>query len=354
MSMRAPIGLLAVCLLWACMPDVVSAAAPCRIETGSDRAVSALTKRLGAGCTDQDRERHKVQTAEVLTAIKEGKSVDLSGVVVEGDLRLDELPLAAAPRGSERQPAEPATPARVIAGSLSVTNSIVRGAVRHGAERDALIVKGAVDLSGTRFEQTVDLSHAEFLQPVTLSEAACLRECYFVRTRFLRGLTADGTAFGPHTRFHRARFHDRAAFRNATFNGLAEFLEVEFHPDADFSGAGFASGTGFSGSVFHAVADFSGARFEREAFFTFTRFEGDARFHRTVFRATADFDDARFAARDEFSDAVFEQDVRFARVTRRDQPPPISGGQDRPMQYAITLALLVLSSALIAYLIRSR
>jgi hypothetical protein len=353
MLVRASVGLLAGCLLWASMPVVVSAA-PCRIETGSDRAGSALKKRLSSDCTAHDRERYKIQAVEVLAAIKQGKSIDLSGVVIEGDLRLDELHLGALPRESERQPIDPASIARVIPGSLSVTHSIVRGAMRHGAERDVLIVKGAVDMTGTRFEQTVDLSHAEFLQPVTLSEAVCLRECYFVRAGFLRGLTADGTTFGPHTRFHRARFHDRAAFRNVRFNGIAEFLEVEFHPDADFTGSGFASGTGFSGSVFHGIADFSGARFEREAFFTFTRFEGDARFHGTVFRATADFDDARFAARDEFSGAVFEHDATFARVTRRDQPPPTSGSQDKPMQYGITLALLILSAALIAYLIRSR
>jgi len=353
MSMRVFIGFLAGWLLWASIPTTASAAS-CRVDADPGRVASALKKRLSQDCTEQDRERYKVQAVDVLAAIKEGKSIDLSGVVVEGDLRLDELPLGALPRESERQPIDPATVARVISGSLSVTHSVVRGAVRHGKERDALIVKGAVDLTGTRFEQTVDLSHAEFLQPVTISEALCLRECYFVRAGFLRGLAAEGTVFGPHSRFHRARFHDRAAFRNARFNGLAEFLEVEFHPDAEFAGSAFASGTGFSGSVFHGAADFSGARFEREAFFTFTRFEGDARFRGTVFRATADFDDARFAALDEFSDAVFEQDVRFARVTRRDQPPPQSGTQDRPMQYAITLGLLVISAALIAYLIRSR
>jgi len=352
MLMRAPIGLLAGCLLWGCIPAVASAGS-CRIDTESDRAVSVLKKRLSPDCTEHDREQYKIQAVEVLSAIKQGKAIDLSGVVVEGDLRLDELHLGALPPESERQLIDPVSTARVIPGSLSVTHSIVRGTIRHGAERDALIVKGAVDLTGTRFEQTVDLSHAEFLQPVTLSKAVCLRECYFVRTGFLGGLTAEGAAFGPHTRFHRARFHDRAAFGNARFNGLAEFLEVEFHPDADFTGSAFASGTGFSGSVFHGIADFSGAQFEREIFFTFTRFEGDARFRGTVFRAMADFDDARFAGRDEFAGTVFEQEARFTRVTRRDQPPP-SGDRDRPMQYGVTLALLVLSAALIAYVIRSR
>lgn len=353
MLVRAYIVVLAGWLLWAGIAIPVSAA-PCRIETGSGRAAAALKKRLGADCTAQDRERYKLQAVEVLAAIKQGKSVDLDGVVIEGDLRLNELHLGALPRESERQPIVPASVARVISGSVSVTHSIVRGSVRHGAERDALIVKGAVDLTGTRFEQPVDLSHAEFLQPVTLSGAVFLRESYFVRAGFLHGLTAEGTAFGPHSRFHRARFHDRASFRNARFNGLAEFLEVEFYPDADFSGAGFASGTGFSGGVFHGVADFSDASFERGAFFTFTRFEGDARFRRTIFHATADFDDARFTARDDFSDAVFERDSRFGRVTRGDRPSPASEGQDRPMQYVVTLALLVLSALLIAYLVRSR
>ncbi|MBA5867184.1 MAG: hypothetical protein GDA67_10880 [Nitrospira sp. CR1.3] len=353
MMNRHLFGLVVGGLLCCGLPSSVSAGV-CQINRVIGKADAILKTHLSAGCTDQERESHAVQAGAILAALRQGKAIDLSGVVILGDLRVDDLPLGPPPEEFVTQTPEAEKVVRVVSGAFSLVNSIVRGAVRHQSAENVLVVKGPVDLSGTRFEQSVDLSRATFMQPVRLSGAVFLGASYFVQARFLRELSAEKTAFGPHTRFHRARFHGPVTFQQSGFSGLAEFLEVEFRSDADFSRTFFKLGTGFSGSHFQKLADFSEALFDREAFFTFARFDGDAVFRRATFRSTADFDDAQFKARDDFSKVFFEGDSRFARVTRPANGPAALGLENPQVQYAITLSLLVFSAVLIAYLIRSR
>ncbi|HEU4684986.1 MAG TPA: pentapeptide repeat-containing protein [Nitrospira sp.] len=324
----------------------------CRVDEEESDARWRL--HLSQDCTDQERRSRAVPAAQILERIKRGKSVDLARVVVKDDLRFDDLVLRPLPDDLAAQASEYGERIRSVSGALSLTDSTIQGAVRHGPGATFLMIAGPVTLSGTRFEQAVDLSQCLFLQPVTLSGAVWFREAYFVKARFRGGLIAEKTAFGPHTRFHRARFHGPAAFRQARFTGLAEFLEVEFEQGADFSGTSFALGTGFSGSRFRGPVDFSGAQFAREAFFTFTVFEGDASFKGATFHSVADFDDAQFQGRDDFSRALFEGESRFVRVKRSQEGPGAIEWNSPQVQYAVTLLLLVFSAVLLAYLIRSR
>jgi hypothetical protein len=325
-------------------------AAGCRVDRGEG---GGLTLRLSPDCTDQERSAHAVSAPQILAAIKQGKTIDLSGVVVTGDLNFDALPLGPLPRELDGDVPDRGA-VRAVPAALSIVNSLVKGSVRHDSGKDFLVMLGALTLAGTTFEQPVDVSQTLFVEPVTLSGAVFLRESYFVNGRFLRGLFAVKTAFGPHTRFHRSRFRGAATFQRSGFNGLAEFLEVQFERDADFSRTDFKLGAGFSGSRFHGLADFSEAQFARETFFTFTEFDGDASFERATFRSMADFDDAHFHRRDDFSKALFEGDARFARVKRPANGPAAVGLENPQVHYGITLSLLVFSALLIAYLIRTR
>ncbi|HSF68208.1 MAG TPA: pentapeptide repeat-containing protein [Nitrospiraceae bacterium] len=330
------------------------AASNCRIETPASEPQKALILHLDAGCTKQERETQAVDATQLLGAFKEGKGIDLSGVIVRGDLSLDVLPVAPLPPELEGLKELQGREVRVIPGSMTIVDSIVRGAIRHESAKGLLVVQGPVTFSGTEFEQPVDLSQAVFIQPVVLSRARFLRESYFVQGRFLREVFAEQTAFGPHTRFHRSVFQEPVTFERSAFNGLAEFLEVAFEKDVNLSRTHFKSGTGFSGSRFQGQVDFSDASFAREAFFTYTRFDGYANFHGTAFRSTADFSNASFKGPDDFSKAVFEKAPQFTGTTRSatEQIPP--GRENQVIQYAIILSLLVLSALLIAYLIRLR
>lgn len=338
-------------LLW--LP-LAAVAATCQVETRSVGPDPALTLHLSADCTEPEREARALDAAQLLQAFRDGKGIDLSGVVIRGDLSLDLLPVGPLPPALEVMKELQGREARVIPGSLMIVNSVVRGAIRHQSAQGLLVVKGPVTFTGTSFEQVVDLSRTVFLQPVILSGAIFLKESYFVQGRFLRDVFAEKTAFGPHTRFHRSVFQGPVTFQQSGFNGLAEFLEVVFQKDVDLSRTYFKLGTGFSGSRFQGLADFSEATFDREAFFTFTLFEGDAYFRRATFRSTADFSDAQFKGRDDFSKVFFEKGPAFTRASRSAAKQAPLGIENPTIQFAITLSLVIFSVLLIVYLIRSR
>jgi uncharacterized protein YjbI with pentapeptide repeats len=331
---------------------LVAAASNCQVETLASGSGMTLTRHLSAGCTEHDREAQAVDAAQLLQAFREGKGIDLSGVIVRGDLSLDLLPVGPLPPELEGMKELRGQEVRVIPGSMTIVDSVVRGTIMHRSAQGLLVVKGPVTFSGTRFEQLVDLSRTVFIQPVTLSGARFMRESYFVQGRFLRDVSAEKTAFGLHTRFHRSVFQGPVTFQQSRFNGLAEFLEVVFEKDANLSHTYFQLGTGFSGSRFQGLADFSEASFDREAFFTFTLFDRDADFRRATFRSTADFSDASFKGRDDFSTALFEKGSQFTRAARSApiQAPPKRDNEI--VQYAVIGMLLMFGALLIVYRIR--
>ena len=327
--------------------------AGCLIDTTAPGAQGIYKLHLSASCTRAERESHAVKASLLLEALKRGETVDLDGIVIRGDLALETLPVVTDPPALDGIIGPQDKAVRVIAGSVSILNSLVQGKIVHRSADGTLLFSGPVSFAGTTFEQLVDLSRSVFSQPVMLSGAVFLAEGYFVQGQFLREVTAEKTAFGPHTRFHRSHFHGPLTLEQSGFSGLAEFLEVRFDGDANLARTYFKLGTGFSGSHFAGLADFSESLFDGDAFFTFTRFDGDAYFRRATFRATADFDDAQFNGREDFSKAFFEKGPQFARAKRSGNQQSL-GLENPQIQYAITLSLLLFSAVLIAYLVRSR
>jgi uncharacterized protein YjbI with pentapeptide repeats len=327
-------------------------ASNCLVETSPSGQGATLTLHLGAGCTEQEREARAMDAVQLLQAFKEGKGIDLIGVVVRGDLSLDMLPVGPLPPELEGIKELQGREIRVIPGSLTMVDSVVRGSIIHRSQQGLLVVKGPATFTGTRFEQLVDLSRSVFIQPVTLSDAKFSQESYFVQGRFLRSLVADKTSFGPHTRFHRSLFQGPVTFQQARFNGLAEFLEVVFEKDVNLSRAYFKLGTGFSGSRFQGLANFSEVSFDGQAFFTFTQFDGVADFRRARFRSTADFSNASFKGKDDFSKALFSQGSQFSNATRSAtvQTPPERDYET--VQYAVVFILLTFGTLLIIYRVR--
>lgn len=338
-------------MLW--LP-IGATASDCQMESLTPESAVTLTRLLSAGCTEQEREARVVDAVQLMQAFKEGKGINLSRVIIRGDVSLDRLPVVPLPPELKEMKELQGHEIRVIPGSITIVDSVMRGAIRHGSTQGFLVIQGPVTFSGTKFEQGVDLSRTVFTQPVTLSGVKFLQESYFVQGRFLREVFAENTSFGPHTRFHRSVFQEPVTFGQSRFNGLAEFLEVVFRKDVNLSRTYFQMGTGFSGSRFHGLADFSEASFDRDAFFTFTLFDGDADFHGVTFRSTADFSDASFKRRDNFSQAVFEKGSQFTRATRSTTGEVLPGPENQTVQYAIIISILVLGTLLIAYLIRSR
>lgn len=321
---------------------------PCRIERSSAQETTVFKRHVGKACSDQDREAEAIAAEELLTALKAGKTVDLAGVVVKGDVLLDRLPMVSRETAGLEPWPGPALPGllqeqtvRVIPGALSIRDSVVRGVLAVNPKEGVLVLKGPVSLTGTRFEHSLDFSRSVFLGPVDLSEAVILHEAFFIGAVFSQSVRFEKTAFGVHSRFHRAVFKEAVSFLRAGFNGLAEFLEVTFEKDANFSRTYFKMGTGFSGSRFGGTLDFSEALFEREAFFASAVFEGDTYFRRTTFRADASFSDAEFKGIDDFSKAFFNSEPRFTGTRFSRTHRTLGGLQDPRFFYAMAAAMLV-------------
>lgn len=330
----------------------------CSVDRG--RTGGTFTLHLGDGCSRQERETHAVPADTLLAALKEGKALDLVGVVITGDLSLNQLPLAPVESLRNLPPlildathARNLKKVRSIAGAWSCRDCIVRGTIRTGIKEGLIVIGGPVTMTGTTFERGLDLSLTAFGGPVDFSHAILLREGYFIKTLFTQPVRFEQTAFGIHSRFHKAVFAQPVTFHRAGFNGLAEFLEVSFEKDARFSQTYFKMGTGFSGSRFQGSADFSEAVFERDAYFTFTAFEGDAYFRRVTFRAQANFSDAEFKGLDDFSKALFTDEPRFTRtkVSRTRAAP--GGLQDPRMLYGIAAGLVLFAVVFAVLLKRS-
>ena len=314
----------------------------------------AFVKHMGKTCTEDERLAHPVRAEDVLQAIQRGQAVDLVGVVVVGDVFLNQLPGRTIP-SSDQLPAlteellasRGIKEVRVISQPVSIRDSRIDGVIATNLKEGYLLIRGPVTMTGTTFADMVDLSRTMFSEEVNVSGAVFQREGLFVQTVFNRPARFEQVVFGVHTRFHRARFGETVTFEGARFNGLAEFLEVAFDKDANLSHSSFKMGTGFSGAQFAGNVDFSDALFAREVFFLFTRFAGDASFRRAAFHGQADFSDAQFHGMDDFFQVSFAVDPVFQRTRLSGAPPTRENLQNLKVLYGLAAGFLVLTFLLI-------
>lgn len=292
----------------------------CRVDAGLDEAV--MVRHVQGTCSPEEKMALAVSVDEVLTALQGGKGVDLKGIVLSGDLLLDQLPLQPFDPAVVRHAAivqrfedESVSEVRAIQGPFSVEDVDVQGVMATNLTASGyVVVQGPVSLRGTTIRRSIDLSRVVFLERADFSSMHVGHEGLFLRAAFARDADFTRTVFGTHSRFHQALFLGPAAFTDARFPGLAEFLQVSFDGEAGFSRTRFVQGTGFSGSRFRGASDFSEARFERDVYFRFTEFQGSAHFQRAVFRSTADFTEAQFQADADFRSVVFEKPPEFSGV----------------------------------------
>ncbi|MFO0774027.1 MAG: pentapeptide repeat-containing protein [Nitrospiraceae bacterium] len=325
------------------------------------KTADLLFRHLPDSCTNAERETQAVPAAEILAALKSGKGIDLSGVVVTGDLLLDELPTVPVDRLSGVS--ESVTHAikdlggnetRVIRGPFSIQRSRVSGRIASRLAQGSLVVLGPHRLVDTEFGDLQDWSRTVFAAGFDWSGARFHREALAVRAQVVGEAVARKTHFGPHTRFHQSRFFGPVTFDGAQFNGLAEFLEVAFDQPVSFAKTVFAQGTGFSGSRFGSTVTFSGAHFLHEVFFPFAQFTGAARFDEARFDGPAEFGKAHFAALAAFDQAWFQVLPQWTTVTfqgERRLPTAAGDGPDL-LQYVILLGTLGLALALFWLVLR--
>jgi uncharacterized protein YjbI with pentapeptide repeats len=330
-----------------------SAWAEC-VVSASSSSHGAVVKHLSKGCTADERLAHAVGAEDLLQAIQQGRAIDLDGVMIVGNVLLDQLPLIDI-RSVDHLPAviqdlltsRSVKNVRVVSQPVSIRNAHVRGTIETRLKDGYLLMRAPVTMTGTTFEGMVDLSRTLFSEPVNVSDAGFLREGFFIQTLFNKPARFERVSLGVHTRFHRAHFADTVTFERAGFNGLAEFLEVAFDKETSFSQSYFKMGTGFSGARFGGRLDFSDALFEREVFFLFANFTADASFRRAAFHGQADFSDAEFHGVGDFSKVSFAVDPLFQRTKMPGSPPTRRNFQDARFLYGIAAGFLVCTVLLI-------
>ena len=326
----------------------VSAVQACRMDNSTGSSPGIFRHHVVGSCSLEDRAAFAIPANSVVEALKAGKSLDLQGVVVTGDVGLEELP---------RQPADQVTfsssevrrmldqvgieEVRIIPGSLKIRDSFFQGNLATNLRNGSLVILGAIDMSGTTFQQSVDFSRTIFLSPVNFSGMTVQFEGFFIHAYFTQDATFSRTAFGTHTRFHKAYFGGKALFDHATFNGIAELLEVVVEQDADFRETSFMMGTGFSGSLFRGPVNFSYSRFEREGYFRFTTFERAANFSEARFHEIVDFTDANFHDSSNFHGASFNKPPDFSGTDIDIQHRQFGVLQDQKVQWGILATFLV-------------
>lgn len=349
---------LAFCLGWTVVASVAAVDAACPVEGSVSTAGGALVKKLPPSCTKVEREIHAVDGASILESLRKGQPVDLTGVIVRGDVDFGRLPAHTVGGGnrigSDRSEQTGAQEVRLVRGALRIRESVVLGAVRHRSSTGTLQFEAPVDFHGTTFQDGVDLSRSLFQGPVELAEAVFQKEAYFVQGRFMQGLGCQGTKFGPHTRFHRSLFRGAVDCTGALFDGMAEWLEVTFEQSAVFERARFGSGTGFSGSQFMQQAAFPNAIFSRDTFFAFSVFQEEAVFAGGQFLGSVDFSDADFKKPDDLARARFDQPPILIRTRRVIQEPPVNDPVTLFRQYGLTAMLLLVSAGLVGYILKSK
>lgn len=316
-----------------------------------------LVRHLAADCTQAEREANAVSGAAVIAAIVAGQPVDLSGVVVRGEVSFDTMPVEVTRLPNGLSPEQRAALSelnadelRLVRSPVAIRDSIVTGAVRHRSRKGTLQFERPLDLRGTTFRDGVDLSRSVFQGGLDLSGATFDKEAYFVQGQFGHVLACKDTKFGPHTRFHRSVFRGPVECTGAVFDGMAEFLEVSFEQPFTMERAWFGAGTGFSGSRFLRRANFSEAIFSRETFFAFSVFDGDVSFAGAQFLAGVDFSDAEFKRPDDLAKARFDRAPLYARTKRAAREEQRTGLLQSPTgQYAVTLFFLLMAALLVAY-----
>ena len=355
-----------LCVLSLLLPSAVvvlalEASAVCAVEAPVGERGGGLVIHLAPGCTQAEREARAVGGATIMEVVAKGRSVDLVGVIVRGDLLFDQLAVQTTQRQNGFIPKQQAAPnqsneeeVRLVREALTIRDSVVVGAVRHRFSKSTLHFEGPLDLKGTTFKDGVDLSRSVFEGAVELSGATFEKEAYFVQGQFGQTLGCKETKFGPHTRFHRSLFRGPVDCDGALFDGMAEFLEVSFEQAASFERARFGLGTGFSGSRFMQRANFSEAIFSRDTFFGFSVFEGETSFAAAQFLGAADFSDAEFKKPDDLAKVRFDQEPLFTRTKRIIQDHRVDTQKLQTGQLAMTLIFLLLAALLIAYVLKMR
>ncbi len=219
-------------------------------------------------------------------------------------------------------------------------------------ELSHVIIKGDLDIVKLKLAKEnglcivnsqIKITDSEIEGDLAFSEALFKRKIYFKSTQLNGTVDYRGALFVEGADFSGSVFNRDATFGRANFRGDANFFESVFNGNANFNGIYLEGETKFNGSIFNGIVEFTDSRFKekanfrgsmfnkRAAYFNGSYFYKDANFSRTRFGDIADFnanyymalnlDESKFYSM-RLSKAVFGRDalisLKFSDFVRID------------------------------------
>ena len=203
-----------------------------------------------------------VKAEEILEKIQKGESIELTEVLIEGnlDLRGLNLPTQHVNRTELHKANGLTEEVKIINSPISITFSTIPGELDFGN----LILKKGANFMGTSIGMRADFGGTTFCDTA-----------HFLETLFGMGADFEGASFRESAIFQRATFNGHAFFFDASFDDYVYFDEVSFKEDVSFSGTSFNKHILFDGSIFGGKANFKKTYFGSYANFDGTSFNGD-------------------------------------------------------------------------------
>jgi uncharacterized protein YjbI with pentapeptide repeats len=267
----------------------------------------------------------EVQAEEVLSLLKEGRPVYFEGVIITGNLDLEEL---------EKRP---------VRSPFVIINSTLQNASFEGVtfEDDAVLwgshfgnasFKGAVfsradfsdasfgnsNFMGAVFSSPASFDGAVFQDDVSFVDSRFMKDASFMEARFFGDVDFNYSIFSYYTYFSGAQFSGDAAFSDVLFQGVLDAYLAVFNSSANFFGSDFGGAAGFSDALFRGTAGFGLTRFSGLTSFDNATFEGEANFNLARFGDAAYFSGARFYGKALFGLAKFEDIASLQKVSFED------------------------------------
>uniref|UniRef100_UPI0030D701E8 pentapeptide repeat-containing protein n=2 Tax=Calothrix sp. 336/3 TaxID=1337936 RepID=UPI0030D701E8 len=162
------------------------------------------------------------------------------------------------------------------------------------------VFRGALILTGTRFNGGVEFGNTFFLQPVNADGAIFNQIANWKETRFSRGASFNNVLFRRQSQFNGSIFFDKVSFREGQFQEAVYFADSTFLDNANFNQSNFKQ-----------LAKFSRAQWLGNAIFCNTVFSGQAQFNKSNFQQFLMLSEVAFEQSVTFRESDFNQSVNL-------------------------------------------
>lgn len=224
----------------------------------------------------------RVRAEDILQQINDGKAVQFTNAVIEGDLDLTSLKDWTPDKNNRGKSRWNSTRTywHHVRSSLkfidcTFNNDVI--AYHHDKwknETRNVIFHEDTSFSGCRFKEDSAFKYVHFEKDADFERASFSREALFKYTRFSNKISFAGASFGRSANFKYTKFPDHVNFSESEFRREANFKYTKFPRGVSFKNAGFKSFANFKYTKFSDPFEFEGTDFEGDIDLKYTKLNG--------------------------------------------------------------------------------